>query len=53
MIDPRDFTNEMEKYWSEKLGNVSSEALRIVLGVDLGGTVFVFQKASLLYVSLV
>ena len=30
MIDPRDFTNEMENYWSEKLGNVSSEALRKV-----------------------
>ena len=30
MIDPRDFTNEMEKYWSEKLGNVPSEALRKV-----------------------
>jgi len=27
MIDPRDFTDEMEKYWSEKLGNVPSEAL--------------------------
>ena len=30
MIDPRDFTDEMENYWSEKLGNVSSEALRKV-----------------------
>ena len=30
MIDPREFTDEMEKYWSEKLGNVSSEALRKV-----------------------
>ena len=27
MIDPREFTNEMEKYWSRKLGNVPSEAL--------------------------
>jgi Lhr-like helicase len=30
MIDPREFTDEMEKYWSEKLGNVPSEALRKV-----------------------
>ena len=30
MIDPREFTNEMEKYWSRKLGNVPSEALRKV-----------------------
>ena len=30
MIDSREFTNEMEKYWSEKLGNVPSEALRKV-----------------------
>ena len=30
MIDPREFTNEMENYWSGKLGNVSSEALRNV-----------------------
>ena len=25
MIDPREFTNEMEKYWSEKLENVSED----------------------------
>ena len=30
MIDPREFTDEMEKYWSEKLRNVPSEALRKV-----------------------
>ena len=30
MIDPKDFTDEMENYWSERLGNVSSEALRNV-----------------------
>ena len=30
MIDSREFTKEMEKYWSEKLGNVPSEALRKV-----------------------
>ena len=30
MIDPKDFTDEMENYWSGKLGNVSSEALRNV-----------------------
>jgi len=30
MIDPREFTNEMEKYWSKKLRNVPSEALRKV-----------------------
>ena len=30
MIDPREFTDEMENYWSGKLGNVSSEALRNV-----------------------
>jgi len=30
MIDPRDFTDEMEKYWSKKLRNVPSEALRKV-----------------------
>ena len=30
MIDPREFTDEMEKYWSKKLRNVPSEALRKV-----------------------
>ena len=30
MIKPKDFIKEMEKHWTERLGNVSSKALRKV-----------------------
>ena len=30
MIKPKDFTKEMEKHWTERLGNVSNKALRKV-----------------------